>query len=298
MSSVSSPPSTTPTVRRRLDLSIIPTSSAVGLLPREDYFKVSVGVLFCLSSRKKNKIDIDSLDVYYRDLSDLTPPTLQNLFISVYNSFVQQQQLMAHPEAEPKFMFEYGRTYEFAKVTADTISGWVLSWSTTANEKKKLHAFSIRVSPENVSPADYTAFKKASVKEECRRISVEQLKELNDTLNAPLSAWNSWAELFLKDATVQANTVPNQLAHLFRRVDLPLDDETDGFEMGFMVEELARRLETVERKRRKGVEDLIEDLPDIMRTARKRSVKKAAMCHALVTQFNGALNVENSHPLQ
>ncbi|KAL0251739.1 hypothetical protein GEMRC1_000951 [Eukaryota sp. GEM-RC1] len=92
--------------------------------------------------------------------------------------------------------------------------------------------------------------------------------------HCPLSAWNSWAELFLKDATVQANTAPNQLAHLFRRVDLPIDDETDGFEMDFMVEELARRLETVERKRRNGVEDLIEDLPDIMRTSRKGQLRR------------------------
>ncbi|KAL0248697.1 hypothetical protein GEMRC1_003931 [Eukaryota sp. GEM-RC1] len=41
------------TVRRRLDLSAIPSSSDLSIIPRADSFVVSVGALFCLSSRKK-----------------------------------------------------------------------------------------------------------------------------------------------------------------------------------------------------------------------------------------------------
>ncbi|KAL0248873.1 hypothetical protein GEMRC1_004107 [Eukaryota sp. GEM-RC1] len=104
--------------------------------------------------------------------------------------------------------------------------------------------------------------------------------------------------MFSKNSAIKANSVPADIAHLFRNVDLPIDDPTDGFEMGFLVEELARRIDDIDRKRRRGIEDLIEDLPDIVRTAKKRSVQKASLSHVLVEQFNAAVNVENSHPLR
>ncbi|KAL0244843.1 hypothetical protein GEMRC1_008925 [Eukaryota sp. GEM-RC1] len=239
------------TVRRRLDLSAIPSSSDLSVIPRADSFVVSVGALFCLSSRKKNKIDrIESFDVYYSDIRALTPNNLRVLFLFIYNSAVQQLKLLVHPDAEPIFQFEYGRTYEYSKITAETISGWVRNWSTPNVEKRQQFAFDIRVARDNVSPADYTAFKKASEKKEVRSIDFKQLNELNPKLSAPDSAWNSWAEMFSKNSAIKANSVPADIAHLFRNVDLPIDDPTDGFEMGFLVEELARRIDDIDRKKK------------------------------------------------
>ncbi|KAL0251623.1 hypothetical protein GEMRC1_000835 [Eukaryota sp. GEM-RC1] len=102
-----------------------------------------------------------------------------------------------------------------------------------------------------------------------RSIDVKLLTELNPKVNAPDSAWNSWAEMFSKNSAIKANSVPKDIAHPFRNGDLPIDDLTDGFEMGFLVEELARRIDDIDRKRRRGIEDLIEDFPDFVRTAKK-----------------------------
>ncbi|KAL0210268.1 hypothetical protein P9112_010352 [Eukaryota sp. TZLM1-RC] len=245
-----------------------------------DANKLTVGVVYCLSGQKSNRLEPRELDLFYTHDYSWSPSALKEFFLQHFHAICRAQEVKTHPRSS------------FQK--------WVGNWLSAAPNDRKEYSFSIKIAADNVSAKEYGLFIKETEAEEARSTTVEFLQEQNPDIDGPQSAWETWAKNYKDDPTCTTTAIPTGLTQFFTRVNHSVDNDDDIERENeaifqFIAQEIVEARDHAMNVLQVRTENLISIMPSLIRSARKRVSSVARLSSVVAQQLKRADNAENSH---
>ncbi|KAL0229154.1 hypothetical protein GEMRC1_013774 [Eukaryota sp. GEM-RC1] len=266
--------------------------------------QVTVAVTFALAQRNTHKIGPSKLIVFFRSLEDLTPNKLKELFIEAYYEQVSAGGHVLCDDSEVEFSFYKSKGWSFDTITHVWLKKWIIKYLSAEEDDRMAAALSVRVSPENISASVYAKFLTAKNNQDARSISGQQLQEANPELE-PLTptAFNTWADIYNRDPTTSAVSVPLSIVHLFRGSgslnSFDEDEELLSSQINILVQRMTTEFQDFRGRINEMIDTKAEDvlcaIPSIVRSVFRRTSSRAILTPEVGRQLDRTSEVPDPH---